>query len=180
MKKTGKIVIVLFALVLALSLATSASAIALDPVADLGTWQKFFFGGVGSSSSDNYTFTLTDTLSFYVTDAYQIGDVFDVYDGAILIGSTNFVAMDASEPISPLGDQALTQQAYDSGLYSVGEFVLGAGIYDMSMITAVSPFGSGGAYVKLDTSTAIPEPGTMLLLGTGLIGLAYSRRKLNK
>ena len=36
-----------------------------------------------------------------------------------------------------------------------------------------------GAYVTV-SDEPVPEPGTILLLGTGLIGLAYSRRKLKR
>jgi hypothetical protein len=42
---------------------------------------------------------------------------------------------------------------------------------------AIYPYGNGGYVVEYEP---IPEPATMLLLGTGLIGLAGARRKFKK
>jgi len=47
------------------------------------------------------------------------------------------------------------------------------------LFTTTSPFGGDGAY--LEVATAAPEPSTMFILRSGLIGLAgYERKKFSK
>lgn len=180
MKKILAIVFAAAVLCFAVIAPAMATVVPLDPAADLGVWQKFYWsGGDGASVNETYTFTLDSEMSLFVTDAYQVGDIFTIYDTTLgEIGSTSYVAPDATPYITPYGDQTLAQSAYDSGIYSTGEFLLGPGSYDISLIVSVSPYGAGGAYLKLDTPTAVPEPATLLLLGTGLAGLAIARRKM--
>ena len=170
-----KILVTAFSVLVIMGMtAGSASAATVNMSTD--NWYKFIFGEVGSSSSDNYVFTVNSGYSLFVTDAYQVGDRFQVGD----LGSTSFKETDATYYYSPYGEQTSAQAAYDSGYYSTGEFILGAGSYDVTLTTLLSPFGGGGAYIKLATSsTAVPEPMTMLLFAMGLIGLAGLKRKIS-
>lgn len=151
----------------------TAATITLDPTTDLGVWQYFSFGDVGSYAENTYEFTTTETLSFFVTDAYAIGDRFEIFDSTTSLGLTSFVAVSGAHNISD------AQTAYDSGYFSTGEFVVSAGTYSMNILTSISPYGSGGAFVKLDNSSTspVPEPVTMILFGIGLLGLAGVNRK---
>ena len=169
-----KLFIAFFSVLVILGIAAGpVKAAQVDMATD--TWYKFYFYEVGSSSSDNYAFTVGAGYSLFVTDAYQVGDRFEVGD----LGMTSFKEIDTNSYYSPWGNQALAQAAYDSGYYSAGEFFLGAGTYNVTLTTVLSPFGSGGAYIKLArSSTAVPEPITILLLGLGLIGVATAGRKI--
>ena len=147
----------------------SAAATVLSPA----LWDGFYFDGAGTAVSETWAFDLPEGFSLYVTDAYQAGDQFAVYNEGILLGLTNFV------PTGPSG-YSDPQLAYDSGLFSHGGFPLSAGYYgNIHLAVELSPFGAGGAFIKIDHSSLnpVPEPATMLLLGAGLVGLTAARRR---
>ena len=81
--------------------AGTVSAAQVDMSTD--TWCKFFFYDVGFSSSDKYDFTVDVGYSLYVTDAYQVGDRFQVGD----LGMTSLKEVDTNSYYSPWGDQDL-------------------------------------------------------------------------
>ena len=138
------------------------------------TWASFFFGGSGSIATPDFTFVSAapgDVLT--VTDAYLKGDVFDVYDFGTLIGSTSMVPASTSNTTTD-PDVALADPTYSHGM-----FALGVGAHDISLITSVSPFGGGGAYLRRDPAIAsTPEPGTVALLcSMGLTGAGFLARR---
>ena len=57
---------------------------------------------------------------------------------------------------------------------SYGQVSLSVGLHEFSILAAASPSGGGAAYFKV---AEIPEPGTLLLLGIGLLGLGLLRRR---
>lgn len=156
------------AAVLGLFSAVSAQATTLNVGDD---WTYFSFGGEGSSWSDTFEFTLTDTAVLKVTDAYLSGDQFAVYNFGSLLGLT-------SVPGST-GDQIGSDYsaAFADSRWSSGAYVLGAGTYQISGTTVLSPFGSGGAGIQL---APVPEPETYALMGMGLTALMVLRRRNKK
>ena len=150
--------------------AAPASADALPE----STWTGFVFGGVGSVAAPDFTFVSDapgDTLT--VTDAFLKGDSFDVYDFGALIGSTSMVPASSSNTTSD------PDAAFADPTYSHGVFALGVGAHDISLVTSVSPFGGGGAYLRRDPAMAsTPEPGTVALLcSMGLTGAGFLARR---
>jgi len=165
---------------LAVLLALSAAAIssAQDPASNgfLGSggggplkgpvgnfqWYKFYFGDVGklptSCAPDSgpnwvcaddppWTFTTGTRVSLTVTDCYTRGDIFEVWDNGVLLGTTSFV------PADGLGGEDPDQCAQDAEM-SHGVFELPPGSHLIVIIPSASPFGSGGAFFRLDPLAA--------------------------
>ncbi|MBW1800740.1 MAG: PEP-CTERM sorting domain-containing protein [Deltaproteobacteria bacterium] len=70
----------------------------------------------------------------------------------------------------------------DSGTSSTDftEIIPGTGLIDTLFLSDGAPRGSNAFAIDDITYTVIPEPTTMLLLGSGLIGLAGVRRRFRK
>lgn len=149
-----------FALVLCLGGLVFASLPALADNLDDHVWHIFAFGGTGSQSSPT-DFFATGPATIKVTDCCLAGDQFTLYDNGILLGTSSFV------PIGP-GDGCPNADAcYADPLYSHGAWLVGAGVNDITIFMAASPYGSGGAYIE---ATATPEPGSIILLTSGVLG----------
>ena len=164
--------------VLVLSMTTVTIAMA-DPLPVDGGWKKFTFGrDVGSPWQSSFQFTLITSGKLSVTDAFTAGDQFSVSNSGSELGVTS-VPTSTTVQIFANFDAALLDPQFSSGV-----FFLDPGIYDISGTTVVfspgvsSNINTGVAAIRVDTVTAsapIPEPGTMLLLGSGLLGFGFWR-----
>lgn len=163
------------AMIAAVSATSPAQAAVL--VLD-GGWQAFTFGGEGSSWSDTFTFTITESALLKVTDAFNAGDQFLV---TVDDGSTS-TAMPTSVPTG-LGDNIGSDYdtAYADPRWSSLGLELAAGSYTVSGTVLLSPFGAGGAAIELESLGAIPEPVTwaMMIGGIGVVGGSVRRRRAN-
>ena len=165
-----RLVILAFALVSIFSIAAMADNL------DDHTWHVFNFGGTGSEATDgsgSVDFFATGPTEIKVTDCCETGDQFTLYDNGVLLGTSSYVATGPGDGC-PNADAC-----YSDPLYSHGAWLVGAGVNDITIYMANSPWGSGGAYIEATTPS--PEPGSLTLLGAGLLGaLGTLRRKLNR
>jgi hypothetical protein len=174
----------------ALGQAKTAQA---DPVSVGGPWYEFFFREPGStaercisctpSPSGNsayapnppWTFTVpAGGALLTVTDVQNPGDSFNIFNSGVLIGLTPTVAANGNvfcgfDPVPCMQDSR----------FSSAVFSLAAGNYSITITARDSPFGSGVGYFRIDPA-AVPEPTTILFLGTGLAGVAVKLRKRRK
>ena len=151
-----------------------AATLAVD-----GGWSLFYFNAAGSSIYDpgtgnlSYDFVLGDAATLKVTDAFIIGDVFEIFDNGVSLFTTG--AFDLGGPNSSDADTAFAGTTYSHGF-----IVLGAGSHSITGIATVSPTGSGGAYIELAKGGAVPEPSTwaMMIAGFGMVGYMARRRSM--
>jgi PEP-CTERM motif len=128
----------------------------------------FDFGGNGYAGGGDVHYTVTSLLL-----GHNIGGVnFDtVIQGGATTATKQLFDIGALTPFLTLTS---TDGSHDP--VSGGETPFGP----MSSFEVADNFAatSGAIFLHADNSFTVPEPGSMLLLGVGLMGLLYGRRKL--
>ena len=158
---------IMLAVVMMMGLGSAAMAVPLQ--VDSG-WQSFSWDGLGFTTP---SFLLSGPATIDLTDRYIIGDQFSLYDGATLLGTTSDTYWDGLPSGCSTGDAC-----WANPFVSKGSFLLGVGSHSLriKVVDTAPRYPSGSGFIRA-TSTSVPEPGSLALLGAGLLGLAMLRRR---
>lgn len=140
------------------------------------------FDEIGAAMTDStespYLINLLDPAVFSITDSFNIGDTYSVYNFGTLILTTS---VGAGDPFPP--SDAFADSSWESGVYSIGSVMLPAGNYSIT----VQGDGIGGVpaglYTRLDRGEPgrVPETGsTAALFALALVGVGVTSKRLKK
>jgi len=127
-----------------------------------------------NSLTDNsaWTFTVSSSAYFRITDCCAVGDHYDLYDGAMtwLAGT----ALGAGAPTAT--GSGFFETEWKSGNFQILSYLVGPGSYTFN----IKGDGVGGIPADLGVMLeAVPEPETyaLMLAGLAAMGLAVRRRQ---
>lgn len=111
-----------------------------------GGWKEFIFGKAGSFVDACFTFHTQGPSTLRITDNFCTGDIFKVYDCGKLLFETSRARFDNCSTSTTNPDYA-----FESALWSSGRAHLRPGHHNITIKVVKSPYGAGGANIRVDT-----------------------------
>ncbi len=164
----------------------SVSMVQADPINVGDPWYAFEFGfpgtfavGVSTHDSSNpglppWTYDATSATLVKITDSYTAGDMFNLYDLGVFVGTTSIVPTTATGTTNPTPDVDYLDPLLSHGLFALapGHHELTIQTYQVYAGAENFPAPVGVAFFQVTA----PLPPSAWLLGTGLLGLIGFRR----
>ncbi len=146
-----------------------------------GTWTSFeWFTGVGSVEGNGFFLDALGRTRLRVTDDGYTGDAFDIFINGALFASTPTV------PGGVFTGAYAGDIAWNDPQLSKTDLFLNPGQYTITIAVreAGSGFSDGEGFIRADDAplppvTSVPEPGSALLMASGLVALALGRRRMS-
>ncbi len=172
MKHITKLVASLGVVALLMAPSNARAQTTLTPNA----WFVFGWSSLGTVFN-TYALSTVSNMNIRLVDCCIVGDMFELFAGGSSLGQTSTV-----DPNDGTSTGAVTGDvAWATASLSKGSFFITPGTYlfTIDVIQRAACCPGGDAFIQA-TSTTIPEPGSVLLLATGLLGLAVVTRRRRK